>query len=86
MAAGRVFLVKVLGDEARAVELLKGRPEVNQVEQAEGRIKVTLNDHETDPGCVAETLVHGGVKLVGLEEYELGLEEVFMRVTRGETQ
>ena len=86
MAAGRIFLVKVLGDEARAVELLKARPEVNQVEQVEGRIKVTLNDHETDPGCVAETVVHGGLKLVGLEEYELGLEEVFMRVTRGETQ
>ncbi len=72
MAAGRIFLVKVLGDEARAVELLKARPEVNQV--------------ETDPGCVADTVVHGGLKLVGLEEYELGLEEVFMRVTRGETQ
>ena len=86
MAAGRIFLVKVLGDEARAVELLKARPEVNQVEQVEGRIKVTLNDHETDPGCVAETVVRGGLKLVGLEEYELGLEEVFMRVTRGETQ
>ncbi len=86
MAAGRIFLVKVLGDEARAVELLKARPEVNQVERVEGRIKVTLNDHETDPGCVAETVVHGGLKLVGLEEYELGLEEVFMRVTRGETQ
>ncbi len=86
LAAGRIFLVKVLGDEARAVQLLKARPEVNQVELVEGRIKVTLNDHETDPGCVAETVVHGGLKLVGLEEYELGLEEVFMRVTRGETQ
>jgi len=86
MAAGRIFLVKVLANEARAVELLKARPEVNQVEQVDGRIKVTLNDHETDPGCVAETVVHGGLKLVGLEEYELGLEEVFMRVTRGETQ
>src|SRR3989442_2452989 len=86
MAVGRIFLVKGLGDEARAVELLKARPEVNQVERVEGRIKVTLNDHETDPGCVAETVVHGGLKLVGLEEYELGLEEVFMRVTRGETQ
>ena len=49
-------------------------------------VKVTLNDHDTDPGCVADTLVHGGVKLIGLEEEELGLEEVFMRVTRGETQ
>src|SRR5438034_1130074 len=86
MASGRIFWVRVVHDEPRALELLKARPEVNQVEQVEGRIKVTLNDHETDPGCVAETVVHGGLKLVGLEEYELGLEEVFMRVTRGETQ
>ena len=28
----------------------------------------------------------GGFKLVGLEEEELGLEEVFLRVTKGETQ
>ena len=86
MAAGRVFWVRVLGDETKAVELLQARAEINQVERIEGRIKVTLNDHDTDPGCVAETLVRGGVKLVGLEEEELGLEEVFMRVTRGETQ
>src|SRR6266702_5186166 len=86
IASGRVVWVRVASDAAQAVELLKARPEVNQVEQIEGRIKVTLNDHETDPGCVADTVVHGGLKLVGLEEYELGLEEVFMRVTRGETQ
>jgi ABC-2 type transport system ATP-binding protein len=86
MATGRVFWVKVLSDTARACELLRARTEVHQVEEVEGRLKVTLNDHDIDPGCVAETLVHGGVKLVGLEEEELGLEEVFLRVTRGETQ
>ncbi|HKS35772.1 MAG TPA: ABC transporter ATP-binding protein [Verrucomicrobiae bacterium] len=86
MATGRIFWVRVLGEEAKAVELLKARPEVTEVETVEGRLKVTLNDHDTDPGCVAETLVHGGVRLVGLEEDELGLEEVFLRVTRGETQ
>src|SRR5436190_21140507 len=86
MAQGRVLWVRIIGDETRAIELLTARPEINHVEHAEGRLKVTLNDHETDPGCVAETLVRGGVKLIGLEEEELGLEEVFMRVTRGETQ
>src|SRR6266511_3971477 len=86
MATGRIFWVRVLGDETRAVDLLKTRTEVSGVEMSEGRLKVTLADHETDPGCIAETLVHGGVKLIGLEEDELGLEEVFLRVTRGETQ
>ena len=38
------------------------------------------------PGFLAETIVQGGLKLTGLWEDELGLEEVFLRVTRGETQ
>lgn len=86
MATGRIFWVKVMGDDARAMELLKTRTEVTGVEAVDGRLKVMLRDHDTDPACVAETLVHGGVRLVGLEEEELGLEEVFLRVTRGETQ
>jgi ABC-2 type transport system ATP-binding protein len=85
-ATGRIFWVKVLGEEERAMELLKARSEITNVAVADGRLKVTLRDHDTDPGCVAETLVNGGLKLVGLEEEELGLEEVFLRVTRGETQ
>jgi hypothetical protein len=35
---------------------------------------------------VAEVLVKGGARLIELREDELGLEEVFLRVTRGETQ
>jgi len=86
MAAGRVFWVKVAGEDARAIELLKARPEVTAAETVDGRIKVTLADHETDAGCIAHTLVTGGANLIGLEEDQLGLEEVFLRVTRGETQ
>ena len=86
LATGRVFWAKVMGDEPRAIELLKARAEVTDVALEEGRLKVTLRDHDTDPGCVAETLVKGGLRLVGLEEDELGLEEVFLRVTRGDTQ
>jgi ABC-2 type transport system ATP-binding protein len=74
------------GDPTRAIELLKQRPEVAEVVAADGQAKVTLASHDTDPGFIAETLVHGGVKLIGLWEDELGLEEVFLRVTRGEVQ
>src|SRR5712664_3433099 len=86
LSTGRVVWVRVTGDPARAVELLKARPEVNQVEQIEGRIKVTLADHDIDHSIVADVLVRGGAKLIELREDEIGLEEVFMRVTRGETQ
>ncbi len=86
MAAGQIYWVTVKEDPPRALELLKTRPEVVEAVQVDGQVKVTLRDHETDPGFLAETLVQGGLKLTGLWEDELGLEEVFLRVTRGETQ
>jgi ABC-2 type transport system ATP-binding protein len=85
-ATGRVFWAKINGDAQLAVEALKQRPEITEAALQEGRLKIGLRDHDTDPGIVAEVLVNGGFKLVGLEEEELGLEEVFLRVTKGETQ
>jgi ABC-2 type transport system ATP-binding protein len=84
LATGRVFWVKVAGEPAPAVALLRSLPQIQNVEADERRLKVTLHDHDTDPGCIAESLVHGGVRLLSLEEEELGLEEVFLRVTRGD--
>jgi ABC-2 type transport system ATP-binding protein len=86
MSTGRVVWARVSSDQNRALELLKQRPEVAEAAAMDGQIKVTLRDHECDHSIVAEALVTGGAKLVGLREDELGLEEVFLRVTRGETQ
>jgi ABC-2 type transport system ATP-binding protein len=86
MASGLIVWVKIAGDQQPAIDILKKRPEVSTVEPTEGRLKVTLVSHDTDHSCVAEALVTGGSKLLELREDELGLEEVFLRVTRGETQ
>ena len=86
MQTGRVVWVKVSSDQDRAIELLKARPEVTQAGSEDGHIKVTLVNHDIDHSIVADTLVRGGAKLIELREDELGLEEVFLRVTRGETQ
>jgi len=86
MASGRVVWVRVSSDQAQAIELLKTRPEVSEVIAEDGAVKITLATHDTDHSIVADTLVRGGARLVELREDELGLEEVFLRVTRGETQ
>jgi ABC-2 type transport system ATP-binding protein len=85
-ATGRVVWVRVASDLEQAQQLLKARPEVTGVVPVDGRLKVTLAAHDTDQSIVAETLVHGGARLIELHEDELGLEEVFLRVTKGETQ
>jgi ABC-2 type transport system ATP-binding protein len=86
MSAGRVVWVRVTSDQTQAIDLLKGRSEVSSAEAQDGAIKITLANHDIDHSIVAETLVRGGAKLVELREDELGLEEVFLRVTKGETQ
>ncbi len=86
MASGLIYWVTVPGDSSKAIELLKSRAEVADAVAVDGQVKVTFTTHEIDPGFLPETLVHGGVKFTGLWEDELGLEEVFLRVTRGETQ
>lgn len=85
MAAGRIIWVKA-GDTDKALDLLKARTEVTEAVPVDGRIKLTLNDHDADHSFVAEVLVHGGVKLLELQQDEMRLEDVFLRVTRGETQ
>ena len=86
MGQGKVMWVRVSSDPAQATELLKGRPEIAEVAPVDGELKVTLADAEADHSIVAEVLVRGGARLVELREDEIGLEEVFLRVTRGETQ
>ena len=86
MATGRVVWVRVKSDQDKAIELLKARSEVTEAVASDGQIKVTLADHESDHSIVAEALVQGGARVLEVREDELGLEEVFLRVTRGETQ
>src|SRR5438046_5512453 len=60
MSTGQVYWVTVQGDSAKALEILKGRSEVQEAVPSDGQIKVTLRDHETDQSIVAEALVLGG--------------------------
>ncbi len=86
MSQGRVVWVRVSSDLAQAIELLKAHAAIAEVTAVDSEIKVTLANPDSDHSIVAEVLVRGGAKLIELREDEIGLEEVFMRVTRGETQ
>ena len=83
---GRVMWVRVSSDQAQAMELLKARQEIAEVAATDGEIKVTLAGPDVEHSLVADILVRGGAKLIELREDEIGLEEVFLRVTKGETQ
>lgn len=87
MFTGRIVWAQLRdGDLDQAIGFLKVRPEISQIEAVDGELKITMIDHEADHSCVAEVLVNHGFKLLELREEEVGLEEVFLHVTKGETQ
>jgi ABC-2 type transport system ATP-binding protein len=86
MSSGLVVWVRVGSDTEQAATLLRTRPEVTEVMTIDHKLKITLASHDADHSVIADTLVRGGAKLLELREDEIGLEEVFLRVTRGETQ
>ena len=83
---GRVFPVRVAGELSRALEILRARPEVVESMEEDGHLRVVVREDQADAGLVADALVRGGARLIELREEELGLEEVFLQVTKGETQ
>ena len=86
MSSGKVLWVRVSSDQTQAMDLLRTLPEIAEVSAVDHEIKVTLTSHDIDHSIVPEILVKNGAKLMEFREDEIGLEEVFMRVTRGETQ
>jgi len=88
MFTGRIVWANLGGAEhtEAAIGYLKTRDEIAEVEAVDGELKITMIDHEADHSCVADVLIRNGLKLYELREEEVGLEEVFLHVTKGETQ
>ena len=75
--------VKVLGDGARAIELLSALPQILQVETVGDYLAVTFREGEQTDGVIARTLVNGGVDLVYLQPEQLKLDDAFLKLTKG---
>lgn len=86
MSDTAVFWIRVRDPQEPAIRLLQGQPSIVSAESADDRIKVTLASHDTDPSFIPEILVQNGVRMLEFYEEEVGLEKVFLHVTKGETQ
>src|SRR3989442_866320 len=64
MSTWRVVWVRVNSDQAQAVELLRGRPEITEAVALDGELKVTLANLEIEHSIVPDILVRGGAKLL----------------------
>lgn len=81
-----VHWLRVAAEPDRAAQVLREQPGVVDVEPVEDRIKITLASHDLDPSFIPETIVRHQFRLLEFYEDEVGLEKVFLHVTKGETQ
>ncbi len=75
--------VKVVGDSAKAIELLTALPQIHQVETVGDYLSVMFQEGEPADGIIARTLVNGGVDLVYLQPEQLKLDDAFLKLTKG---
>jgi len=85
--SGRVVKVRVAAANGKtiddALELLRAHPLVSGLREENGSIFLRLKLTAEDPSPIAAEIVREGFGLLHFSEEEIGLEEVFMRITNG---
>lgn len=80
----RTLCLRVLSDQAEAKAILRDQPGIGQVYEANGCLEVEfLGDDEATADLLAALVVRG-VRVVSFSEVSSDLEEVFLRLTKGE--
>jgi ABC-2 type transport system ATP-binding protein len=73
--------LKVEGDTAKLCQILEARNEVQSVSESAGSLKVVLAEEFNDHSFLLEEVLKNNMKLLTMNEKEINLEDVFMRLT-----
>jgi ABC-2 type transport system ATP-binding protein len=84
---GTILKIRVTSNEERPVDmvldLLRNHPLVAGLREDNGYVLARLATDVEDPSPIASDLIKNGFALHHFSEEEIGLEEVFMRITKG---
>jgi ABC-2 type transport system ATP-binding protein len=81
---GRKLRLKVISDPSQAEMILGDQPGVGQVYETNGYLEVEFLGEDAAAADLLATLVARGVRVVSFSEVSGGLEEIFLRLTKGE--
>jgi ABC-2 type transport system ATP-binding protein len=88
--SGRVLRIRVTSSESRtqemALDILRNHPLVSGLREDNGFVLARLKQEVEDASPLAAELVGRGFSLHHFSEEEMGLEEVFLRITKGDVR
>ncbi|MEJ2267402.1 MAG: ABC transporter ATP-binding protein [Anaerolineales bacterium] len=80
----RTLRLRVLSDREQAIKILKGQPGVGEIYPSDGSLEVEFLGGEDSAADLLASLVSAGVRLAAFSEELSDLEEIFLRLTKGE--
>jgi len=81
---GRTLRLRVLSDQKEAEAALRDQPGVGEVYKANGFLEVEFLGDDEATALLLATLVARDVQVVSFSEVSSDLEEIFLRLTKGE--
>jgi ABC-2 type transport system ATP-binding protein len=82
----RTFRIRILSDAAAAEAALRAYPGVENVHPSTSDLEVEFHGDENAAADLLEYLWTRQVRIAGFHEVSTGLEEIFLRLTKGEVQ
>lgn len=82
----KLIKVKVTGGLEEAVMILKEFPYIDRVTAGENSIQAAFEGGDDEMGRVLATLVNRGIPVVSFSQLDGNLEDVFMKVTKGDEE
>ncbi len=81
---GKLLRMRVLSNMDTAGVVLRNQPGIGQVYVHDGSLEAEYNGSEEQAADILQTLIQAGVRVAAYSETTGNLEEVFLRLTRGE--
>ena len=78
------FSLEVLNEQDRAIRLLSEEPDIEAIKVTNSHISFNFKGNREHIPDVIERLVLSKIKILGFSETETNLEDVFMKITKGE--
>jgi ABC-2 type transport system ATP-binding protein len=85
LQAAKTIVIELGDNTEEAAKLLQGQPNVANAAVENGKVTVHLRPDHHDHSFIADVLVKNGHRILSLTERKMELNEVFMRLTAGET-
>ena len=80
----RTLRLKVISDQSQAESVLRDQPGVGQVYEVNGYLEVEFSGDDEATADLLAGMVMRGVRIASFSEMSSDLEEVFLRLTKGE--